>query len=298
MSARAQDRVLLAIALSLLALVLFDFMGLIIKYLSPRYGAAELSAFRNAFGLIPSGIALWSSPGWHAGGRRMVIRQWPLGCLRGLFITFAQFLFYYSLGRLAFATATTITYSNALFTTALAVPILGERVGLIRWAAVLVGFAGVLWVVKPGGDSFTLVALAPLGAAFLYALAGVTSRLMDIEVPSPLVNLYSSGVAMAGSVLLVLFTGGFGGFARPSDLIWIAAMGGFGGTAVLCMVVSYRMTEQSNLAPFSYFGIPFAFVFGWLFYREAPWADLFPGALLIAAGGLMVVWRERLMRRR
>lgn len=296
-AAPAQDRVLLAIALSLLALVLFDFMGLIIKLLAPRYGAAELSAFRNAFGLVPSVIALWSSAGWHGSGRRMLIRQWPLGCLRGLFITFAQFLFYYALGRLAFATATTITYSNALFMTALAVPILGERVGLIRWAAVLVGFAGVLWVVKPGGDSFTLDALAPLGAAFLYALAGVTSRLMDIEVPSPLVNLYSSGVAMVGSLILVLFTGGFSGLAQASDLAWIAAMGGFGGTAVLCLVVSYRMTEQSNLAPFSYFGIPFAFVFGWLFYGEAPWRDLIPGALLIAAGGLMVIWRDRRMRR-
>jgi drug/metabolite transporter (DMT)-like permease len=70
-------------------------------------------------------------------------------------------------------------------------------------------------------------------------------------------------------------------------------MGGFGGTAVLFLVVSYRMTEQSNLAPFSYFGIPLAFVLGWLFFDEAPWATLFPGAILIAAGGLLIVWRER-----
>ena len=53
------------------------------------------------------------------------------------------------------------------------------------------------------------------------------------------------------------------------------------------------MTEQSNLAPFSYFGIPLAFIFGWLFFDEAPWATLFPGAILIAAGGLLIVWRER-----
>lgn len=296
MSARPGDNVALAIALSLLALLLFDCMGLIIKYLSPRYPAAELSAYRNFFGLIPAGLALWRSSAWQAAGRRLVIRQWPLAMARGLMIAVAQALFYYALGRLAFATATTITYSNALFMTALAVPILGERVGLVRWSAVLVGFAGVVWITRPGSDVFSWDALAPLGAAFFYALAGVTARRMDVEVPSALVNLYSAGTALLGAVVLVLVLGGFRGIGGMADLGWIVAMGGFGGTAVLCLVISYRMTEQSNLAPFSYFGIPLAFVLGWLVFGEAPWADMFPGAVLIAAGGLLVVWRERGVR--
>ena len=70
-------------------------------------------------------------------------------------------------------------------------------------------------------------------------------------------------------------------------------MGGIGGMAVLCLVVAYRMTEQSNLAPFAYFGIPTAFAFGWIFFGEAPFGDLFPGALLIILGGLIIIWRER-----
>ena len=57
------------------------------------------------------------------------------------------------------------------------------------------------------------------------------------------------------------------------------------------------MTEQSNLAPFSYFGIPLAAFFGWLFFDEAPLGDLFPGALLIVAGGLLIIWRERQLNR-
>ncbi len=290
---RATDRVGRAILLSLLALLLFDLMGLIIKYLSPYYGAAELSAYRNIFGLIPSLIALWSSAGWHNSGRKLIIRQWKLACARGLIVTLAQFLFYYSLGRLAFATATTLTYSNALFMTALAVPILGERVGALRWGAVLIGFVGVAMVAGPGKDAFGWDALAPVGAAFLYALAGVSSRRVDVDVPSPLLNLYSAGFATIGSVTLALVMGGFSPISDPAHMIWIAAMGGFGGLAVLCLIVSYRMTEQSNLAPFSYFGIPMAFGLGWLFYGEAPLGDLFPGALLIAVGGLLVIWRER-----
>ena len=76
-------------------------------------------------------------------------------------------------------------------------------------------------------------------------------------------------------------------------MVWIVLMGVLGGTAVLLLVISYRMTEQSNLAPFSYFGIPLSFVLGWLFFNEAPWSTLFTGGVLIAAGGLLIVWRER-----
>ncbi|WP_298915901.1 DMT family transporter [uncultured Roseobacter sp.] len=290
------NRTTLAIVYSLVALLLFDLMGLVIKYLSADYSAAELSAYRNICGLIPSAIALWSSSAWRAAGRRMRLRQWPLAMARGVILTFAQFTFYMSLGLLSFATASSITYANALFMTALAVPLLGEKVGMLRWGAVLIGFAGVMLIVKPGSDAFTPAALLPLISALLYALAGVTARMMDDDVPSALINLYSTGVAAIGALGLVFVTGGFSPLAQISDIAWILAMGGFGGTAVLFLVVSYRMTEQSNLAPFSYFGIPMAFVLGWIFFDEAPWEELFPGAILVAFGGLMIVWRERRLR--
>jgi drug/metabolite transporter (DMT)-like permease len=290
---RPTDRTGLAIVLSLVALTLFDAMGLIIKHLSDGYSAAELSAWRNLFGLVPSVIVLWFSKAWRAGGKRLKIRQWKLAFFRGAIVTFAQLSFYMSLGLMAFATASTITYASALFTTALAIPLLGERVGWARWCAVLVGFVGVIMVVQPGGAGFNIYALLPLVAAAFYALVGVTARLFDDDVPSPLVNLYSSVTAAIGAFVIAYFWGGFSPIASATDLGWIMAMGGFGGTAVLFLIVSYRMTEQSNLAPFSYFGIPLAFGMGWLFFDEAPWRTLFPGAILIAAGGLLIVWRER-----
>lgn len=287
----------LAIGLSLVALLLFDAMGLIIKHLSPRYSAAELSAWRNIFGLVPSAIVLWSSADWRAKGRRLRIRQWPLGCFRGLCVTFAQFMFYASLGRIDFATATAISYSTALFTPAFAVLLLAERVGWVRWASVVIGFLGVMMVVGPGREGFSWNALLPLGAASLYGLTGVTVRLIDDDVPSALINLYSSGFAILGSLSLALALGGFTAPASLADAVWIVAMGSFGGCAVLCLVISYRMTEPSNLAPFSYFGIPLAFALGWLFFGEAPFDELFPGVLLIIGAGLMIVWRERQLKR-
>ena len=288
-----QDRTGLAIILSLIALTLFDGMGLIIKHLSNNYSATELTAWRNIFGLIPTLIALWSSRKWRTNGKVLKIRQWKLALLRGAIVTFAQVSFYISLGLMAFATASTISYATALFTTALAIPVLGERVGWVRWSAVLVGFLGVIMVIQPGAEGFSSYTLFPLAAAVFYALVGVTARLFDDDVPSAVVNLYSSFSSVVGAVLITYFWGGFNSITSTTDMVWIILMGGLGGTAVLLLVISYRMTEQSNLAPFSYFGIPLSFVLGWLFFNEAPWNSLFPGGILIAAAGLLIVWRER-----
>ena len=117
----SQDRTGLAIVLSLIALTLFDGMGLIIKHLSNDYSATELAVWRNLFGLFPTVIALWSSRTWRASGKALKIRQWKLALLRGAIVTFAQLSFYISLGVMAFATASTISYSTALFTTAFAI---------------------------------------------------------------------------------------------------------------------------------------------------------------------------------
>ena len=296
MTGRTNNAVM-GILISIVALVLFDFMALIIKALSVRYAAAELSAYRNLFGLVPSALALWMTATWRRGDRSLRMRQWRLAVGRGMAVTLAQLLFYLSLGLMAFATATTISYTTALFTTALAVPLLGERVGVIRWGAVAIGFVGVLLIMRPGTDAFAWHMLLPFGASALYAFTGVSARMVDEGVPTPLFNLYSSAVAAVGSVVLAFALGGFSPLASWYDAGMIFLMGLFGGSAVLCLVVSFRMTEPSNLAPFSYFGIPIAFVFGWLFFGEAPIDTLMPGALLIVFGGLMIVFRERRLRR-
>lgn len=291
------DRTFTAVVLLLCALTLFDAMGLIIKHLSQRYGASELAAYRNTFGLIPSLIVLYASAEWHAKGRIWKLRQWRLALARGAILTVAQFSFYLSLGLLTFATASTITYANSLFAVGLAMVLLGEKVGWIRWGAVVLGFIGVVWIVRPGSDTFSPAALLPLIAAACYALVGVTARIMDSDVPTPLINLYSSIVALIGAVMLALVSGGFTPLEQTSDIWWLIAMGGFGGSAVLLLIMSYRMAEQSNLAPFNYFGIPLAFVLGWFFFDEAPWDELFPGAILILASGLLIMWRERRLKR-
>jgi drug/metabolite transporter (DMT)-like permease len=291
------NRTGLAIILSLLALVLFDAMGLIIKLLSTEFSAAELSTWRNLFGLLPAFLVLYASKTWRENGKKIIIKQWKLALLRGVIASLAQLCFYWSLGLMAFATASTITYSGALFATAFAIPILGERVGIVRWLAVIIGFIGVVFILQPGSDAFTHYSILPLAAAAFYALLTITAKLFDSQVSSALVNVYASLSSTVCAAILTLFLGGFSPISSLDEIFWIIMMGAFGGSAVLLYVVSYRMTEQSNLAPFSYFGIPIAFFFGWAFFDETPWDAIFPGGILIICGGLLIFWRERSFKR-
>ena len=282
-----------AIAIILLAIFLFDVMGAIIKHLGARYPAQQLSMLRNVFGLIPSVLVLFYSRAWRESGRPVRLVQWKLAIARGGFVTIAQFCFYLSLIHLEFATASTIAFSGALFVTLLSIPILGHRVGIWRWSAVGTGFVGIVLVMRPDAGSFNVYALLPVCAALGYAASSVTAQLFDKSVPTALINLYALAGALAGAIMLVVFTGGYVEVVTYQDWLWLLAMGIAGGSAVFCLVTAYRLTAPSNLAPFEYFSIPFAFLLGWVFFDETPFHRLIPGVFLIIGGGLLIVWRER-----
>jgi len=294
MNAVAEKSSLLnSIAIILLAIFLFDVMGAIIKHLGTRYPAQQLSMLRNVFGLIPSVLVLFYSSDWHTAGRPVRLVQWKLAIARGGFVAIAQFCFYLSLIHMEFATASTIAFSGALFVTLLSIPILGHRVGIWRWSAVIVGFVGIVLVMRPDKDSFNVYALLPACAALGYAASSVTARLFAKSVPTALINLYAIAGALTGAVMLVVFTGGYVEVVTYQDWLWLLAMGVAGGSAAFCLVTAYRLTAPSNLAPFEYFSIPFAFLLGWMFFDEAPFHRLIPGVFLIIGGGLLIVWRER-----
>ncbi len=292
----AKGRFAQAVGLSLLGVFLLTAMGAVIKHLGDSYPPQELAAFRNLFGLVPSVLMLLTASDWHARGRPIRIRQWRLAFLRGLCVAFAQFCFYTSLAHLAFATASTLVFAGPLFVAALSMPLLRERVGPGRWAAVVVGFGGVILVMQPGTDAFTPIALLPILAALGYAVSTTSVRLVDSDVPSPLLNLYAHSSAFAGAAAFTLATTGYVPIDSAGDWMWIAAMGLCGGAGVLCLVIAYRLTTPSNLAPFDYLGIVFAFALGFVFFSEAPFESLFPGIILIVGAGLAIVWLERLGR--
>ena len=160
---------------------------------------------------------------------------------------------------MAFATASNVTYATALFTTALAIPILGKRVGLIRRIAVLVGFLEIIMVIQLGTEFFSAYAFFPFVDAASHALVGAKSRLFYDAVPSALLSLYSSFSSLLGAALVTYFLGGFRMIEPVADVFLIISMGILGGAAVLLLLISYRITEHGNLEPFSYFGLRYRF---------------------------------------
>jgi len=282
-----------AVLTLLAAIFLYDVMGAIIKHLGSTYPPQQLSMLRNLFGFLPSLMLIVSSKRWHAEGRPLLFPRWKTALLRGGFITIAQFSFYLSLIHLPFATASAIAFAGPMFVTALSVPVLRHKVGAWRWLAVMVGFAGILMVVRPGAGVFSWYAFLPLCAALGYASSSVVVRLIDQDVPTPLINLHSQTGAFIGSTTLVFATTGFLPISSLNDWLWILAMGLAGGTATLLMVTAYRSTQPSSLSPFEYFGIPSTFLLGWFFFGEAPFKQLIPGVFFIVGGGLLILWRER-----
>jgi len=285
-----------AVVYILLAILLFDLQGVIIKFLGERYPVQQLAAFRNVFGLIPSILVLLLSREWHARGRQLKIRQWRLGLVRGLCIAGAQFCFYLSITKMELATASTLTYISPVLITMLSIPILKHQVGLWRWMAVFIGFVGVLMIMAPGSEVFTAYSLLPIGASLGYSLSTVCVRLFDEHIPTALINMYASIGALLGALAIVVATTGYLQVESAQDWLLLIAMGFVGGFAVLALINAYRLTRPANLSPYEYFGIPFAFVLGWIFFDEAPFEKLIPGVFLIVMGGMLIAWRERRKR--
>jgi len=285
------------ILILLIALLLFDIMGVMIKILGERYPVFQMAMYRNLFAFIPAIIALYTSVSWHKQGRPLGLKQWKLGLFRGLFIVMAQGCFYLSLQHMEFATATSIAFAGPLITTALSVVLLKMTVGVWRWFAVLISFSGILMVMQPGSEIFTWYAILPLIASAGYATNSITSRLFDDSIPTPVINLYASVSTLICTALIVFTTDNYVPVASADDWLLLVAMGVSGGAAVFLWITAFRMTDPGNLTPFEYFGIPSAFVLGWIFFGEAPFDRLMPGVLIIIAGGSTISRRERINAR-
>lgn len=275
------------------AIFLFDLQGAIIKHMGSRYPVEQIAFFRNLFGIAPNLLVLYFSTDWHSRGRQWKLERWKLAFGRGLILICAQMCLYYSLVHMQLATATTLAFAGPLFITLLSVPFLGHSVGLWRGLAVLLGFLGVVLVMQPGSDGFGLIAVLPIGAAFFYACGSLLSRFFEQAVPTALISIYGSLAAMFIALVILLFSGQWSALTSAADWFWFVGMGAVGGLAVLLLITAYRMADPSSLSPFEYFGIPFSFVLGWVFFGETPFDTLFPGVILIVFGGLLVVWRER-----
>ena len=250
-------------------------MGIAIKYLRNDYPAAQLSVFRNLFGMLPCFIALYFSQDWHNQGRKVAIKQWKLGLFRGVFVSVAQLCLYTSYLYIPFALVATMEYTGPMMVTLLAIPLIGEKFGWYKSLAVISGFIGILFIMEPWSEDFNIIILLPILAALGYSLARVTALNFTRDTLTPLINIYGQIGTMVCSLLLVLIFNMWENFKNIYDIFILLLMGIAGGTGTLLLIYGSRRAELSKIMPFDYIEIFFALILGWIFLENGQLINYF-----------------------
>nr|WP_246105197.1 DMT family transporter [Rhodoligotrophos appendicifer] len=278
------------VLLIVIATVFFTCSDMSAKYLTQDLPAIEIAWIRYVvFCAIVIPLALMK------GGRQVLSTRRPgQQIMRGLCMVLSTILFLFGLGHLSVADATAINFVSPVFITALAIPLLGETVGLRRWVAAAIGLVGVLIIVQPGSSAFQLAALFPVAAAATWALAAIATRIMS-ATESPQTTLVYS----AGTGLVVLTAAVFFEWTTPTwgQLGVGVLVGLFSTIAHWLFILSYRHATASMLAPFSYIQIIWASGLGFLIFGAIPSVGTYIGAAVIAASGLYTAHRERVRGR-
>ncbi|MDB9759746.1 DMT family transporter, partial [Planktomarina sp.] len=240
-----------AILVCLLAYFCFDLMSVHVRILSVIYSPQELSVYRNVLGVLPSIFLLAYTRELSFRISDYKIQKWKLAFGRGLFVAVAQLLFFTALANLELATVSALGQTNAIFIVMIATFVYGERAGVWRWGAVIVGFLGVLLIVRPGSEVFIWASVFPLGAAFCYAASMVTLRSFDKSTSSAILYLYSAFSAAIGAILFAAVTTEFTPIQSYKDAVLILSMSICGGFGVVFLMYAFRHAPASVLAPFS-----------------------------------------------
>ncbi len=280
------------IALMVLSVLLFSCMDALVKWVSEIHPVGQIVFFRNLFAFLP--VALFV----HRAGGLGVLRTRRLGghALRAVVGIAAMACFFAAFSLMPLGDAVALGMSGPIFLTALSVPLLGEKVGVRRWSAVIVGFLGVLVMTRPGAGVFDPVALLPLAGAVFYALAMVSIRKLSATEPPVAIVFYFTLFATLAAALSLPVQ-----WVTPPtliDLLLLVSVGLVGGVAQLAMTQAFRLAPVALIAPFDYAALVFAVALGYLIWGDVPDAFLLFGAGIVIGSGLYILHRETMLARR
>ena len=291
-SSRPEQNRLLGIGLRIGAATCFAFMAAMIK-LGYAHGVStpELGFYRFAFGLPP--VLLWivwsgNFGAWRTARPLAHVSRAAIG-LSTMLVAFSA-LFY-----LPLAESTTIGFAAPLFSVMLSALILKEPVGKHRWSAVVLGFLGVLIVVRPEGSGLPMAGLVlAVLAAFGVGFVTITIRQIGRTEGTQTIVLWFSLISMIALAILMPFYGRFHGSETWGVLV---ALGLFGGCGQLFLTASLRYAPVPVVVPFDYSQLLWAVLLGWWLFENHPPTTTWAGAAVIIASGLYTVYREHRLGR-
>lgn len=212
-----------------------------------------------------------------------------LVALRCLFTLGSLLCAFYAFSLLPMTEVYPLIFAAPVLITILAIPVLGEKVRLIRWVAIFTGLLGVLIVLRPGQSSLSIGHLAGLGAATCVAFTAIVTRKIGAREHSGTLILYPMLVNFVVTGLFVVFN------YQPMDgrtVLTLAAIGLLSVVAQTLLITAYRVSEAQFVAPMQYSQMIWAIIFGMLFFGDAPDRYVLIGSAVIILSGLLFVWRE------
>ena len=221
--------------------------------------------------------------------------KWPnnikIQLLRSSFLFLSTILFFYAISVISLSEALTLSFISPMIVTLLSAVILKERVGIRRWSAVVVGFIGVLFVVRPGFNEINLATITALCCGICYALYIVSTRKLSNQ-DSPFLTLIFTGIL--GSIIICLFVPFFWTWLNLSQWFLLIALAGVGTLAHFLLILSLTYAEASKLAPLSYSEIIMNIIIGYYFFGDFPNRWVWIGLVIIIASGVYISLRENI----
>jgi drug/metabolite transporter (DMT)-like permease len=283
------DNPLRGIALSASACAVFAVADVTSKFLSTGMPIIEIQWIRYVLFLGMAATLAMRKP-----GRPLQTHNPKLQILRGLCVAASSVLFVYGIREMTMAQATTISFLSPLLITVLSIPLLGEIVGIRRWAAVAVGMAGMLIIVRPGTSGFQPAALFGVASSSCWALALIITRKIAASDEPRTTILWS---AQIGAVVLTILLPFEAAWPTPSQLALCLMMGVLSSAGQWMVVLAHRLAPASLLAPISYTQLPWVTIGGYIVFDNLPDRWTLVGASIIIASGLYTAHRERTRRR-
>src|SRR5204862_6218507 len=270
-----------------LSTVMFAGVNAIVKWEVALYPVGEVAFFRSAFaffavcGLVlpRTGLAVLRTNRYREHLQRGLSQFGSMTCM------------FLAVRVLSLGSAIAISFSAPLFTSLLSILILKEKVGIHRWAALILGFIGVLVITHPGAGTLTLGALFALGNAVLISTVAIAIRRMSMTESTETLTLYQMSIMTVCTACLLTL-----GFRAPhwTDALMVALAGIGNGIAQYWWTRSLSLAPPSAVVPFNYLSLIWATMLGFAVWGDVPTPTLLVGSAIVVASGLYILWRETL----
>lgn len=271
--------------------IVFAISDSLVKWNSQFVPINQIVFFRSLIGIILVATVTTLTVGPQA----LLPRSFKIHLIRTILSVTSMYGFYYGFSELPLAEAMTLGFASPLFITALSAPMLKEKVGMRRYSAVIVGFIGVIIILRPANmlESdmlFSLGALSLLGGALCLGLLLLISRMIAEKetVQSQIMTMTASSLVISACLLPSSWQ------TPPDNLTWftLCIFGFLGASAQFMMLKAFSLAPPSMIAPLEYGSLIMGVIIGYLVWHEIPDLMVIPGAALIVGSGLYILHRE------